>query len=257
MKPSGKIILALITLIPLIVLFFFPRIAQDPTFHNFADHRAFGGVPNFGNVASNLSFVLIGTYGLFLVAKTPVPVAIRIIYLFLFTGVLLTGLGSAFYHSHPDNNTLVSDRIPMTIVFMSFLSATLAELVSRPLGIRLLIPLVALGVGSVLWWRYTETIGQGDLRLYFWVQFYPMAAIPLLLWLNYSPAVKTILPSLLWIVVWYVIAKVFERLDYPIYCAIGVSGHTLKHLAAAVSTVYFIRLFLLKYKPAKSTIASA
>lgn len=38
-------------------------------------------------------------------------------------------------------------------------------------------------------------------------------------------------------------AKVLEQLDYPIFRAIGISGHTLKHLAAAVSTWYFVVLF--------------
>lgn len=52
--------------------------------------------------------------------------------------------------------------------------------------------------------------------------------------------------SLGWVVVWYVVAKVLEAEDRPIYAAIGVSGHTLKHLAAAVSTWYFVRLFTQK-----------
>jgi hypothetical protein len=144
----------------------------------------------------------------------------------------------------------------MTIVFMSFMSATVAELVSRLLGIRLLAPLVAIGVGSVLWWHFTETLGKGDLWLYGWVQFYPMLAIPLLLWHYYTPAAKTALPSLIWIVVWYVIAKVFEQLDYPIYLAIGISGHSLKHLAAVVSTWYFVVLFRRQYLE-KGTVSGA
>jgi hypothetical protein len=60
--------------------------------------------------------------------------------------------------------------------------------------------------------------------------------------------VKAIIPSLIWIVVWYGIAKVFEQLDYQIYGAIGVSGHSLKHLAAAMSTWYFVILFRDKYR---------
>jgi hypothetical protein len=247
-------LLGVLTVATLIAVFLLPPIAQSLSFHHFADTRSLWRIPNFGNVASNLAFLVIGIYGLFLVARSPAPVAIRCIYLLLFVGVVLTGLGSAHYHWHPDNDTLVWDRIPMTIVFMSFLSATVAELVSRQLGFRLLVPLVAVGVGSVLWWHYTETIGKGDLRLYGWMQFYPMLAIPLLLWLYYRPAVKTILPSLIWIVVSYVIAKVFEALDFPIYRAIGVSGHTLKHLAAAVSTGYFVVLFRTQYLKAAVTL---
>jgi len=248
MTPAQKIRLFMtVTVVTMAAVFLAPPVAQSLSFHHFADDRPIWGIPNFGNVMSNLPFVLIGTYGIGMVAAAPVSGAIRSIYLILFAGVLLTGLGSAYYHWHPDNDTLVWDRIPMTIVFMSFLCATLSELASRPLGMRLLVPLVALGVGSVLWWHYTETMGHGDLRLYFWVQFYPMLAIGLLLWWYYTPAVKRILPILLWIVIWYVIAKVFEQLDFPIYRLLGISGHSLKHLAAAVSTWYFVVLFRVQY----------
>ena len=248
MRPIQKSALLLtITLFTLIAVLLLPPVPQSLAFHHFADTRPLWGIPNFGNVVSNLPFLVIGIYGLSPVARSPVPAAIRYIYRLLFVGVVLTGLGSAHYHWHPDNDTLVWDRIPMTIVFMSFLSATVAELVSRRLGIRLLVPLVAVGVGSVLWWHYTETIGKGDLRLYGWVHFYPMLAIPLLLWLYFRPAVKTILPSLIWIVIWYVIAKVLEALDFPIYRAVGISGHSLKHLAAAMSTWYFVVLFRTQY----------
>ena len=242
-------LLLALTIITLIGVFLVPPIAQPLSFHHFADDRSLWGIPNFGNVASNLPFLIVAVVGLATVTRAAVSPAIKVTYIVLFLGVLLTGLGSAYYHWHPNNDTLVWDRIPMTIVFMSLLSATLSELVNRPLGIGLLFPLVAVGVGSVLWWHYTETLGKGDLRLYFWVQFYPMLAIPLILWLFYTPAIKPALHCLSWVVVWYVIAKVFEKFDYPIYRTIGISGHTLKHLAAAVSTGYFVLLFRRQYVP--------
>ncbi len=240
-------LLALVTLITLVAVFFAPPIGQALSFHHFADGRPLWGIPNFGNVASNLPFLIVAVFGLVTVLKAVVTPAIRVTYIFLFLGVLMTGLGSAYYHWNPNNDTLVWDRIPMTIVFMSLLAATVTELVNRRLGVGLLLPLVAVGVGSVLWWHYTETLGKGDLRLYFWVQFYPMVAIPIILWLFYSPGVKPVLRCLVWVVIWYVIAKVFERLDFPIFRVVGISGHTFKHLAAAVSTWYFVVLFRLQY----------
>lgn len=248
LMPSKKLnLLIAITLVSVIAIFLPAPIPQPSAFHHFADDRSLWGIPNFGNVMSNLPFVLIGLYGLGMVVKAPVPATIRLMYGLLFAGVILTGLGSAHYHWHPDNDTLVWDRMPMTIVFMSFLSATVAELVDPRLGVRLLLPLVAVGVGSVLWWHYTETIGQGDLRLYFWVQFYPMLALLLLLVLYYTPAVRSILFPLAWIVIWYGLAKFFEWQDHSIYRMTGISGHTIKHLAAAVSTWYFVVLFRKKY----------
>jgi hypothetical protein len=236
----------IVSLVTFTGIWFLPPMAQDLAFHKFADTRYFLGVPNGGNVLSNIAFVIVGLYGIGLALKASVTIRIRLIYLVLFIGVIMTGLGSAHYHWNPNNDTLVWDRMPMTIVFMSFLCATLAELVNRKLGFGLLFPLAALGIGSVLWWHYTETLGQGDLRLYFWVQYYPMLAIPLLIATHYTPTLRPIVPILIWIVLWYVIAKLLERWDYPIYNATGISGHSLKHLAAAVSTWYFVVLFKTK-----------
>jgi hypothetical protein len=121
-------------------------ISQSLSFHNFADHRAWLGIPNFGNVVSNLPFLFVGLSGLALLKERSVSRSFRLIYALLFLGVILTGIGSAYYHSNPNNDTLVWDRIPMTIVFMSILSATVAELIDQRLGTRLLIPLILVGI---------------------------------------------------------------------------------------------------------------
>jgi len=240
-------ILSALTLVAVIFVFFMHPIPQSLSFHHFADCRPGWGIPNIANVISNLPFVFIGIHGLVLLKKSSVPKAVFYTYFILFTGVVLTGLGSAYYHSRPDNDSLVWDRIPMTIVFMAVLSATVAASISRSLGARLLLPLVVLGVFSVIWWHYTEGTGRGDLRLFYLLQFYPMLMIPMVLALYYHPARKPIALSLGWVVFWYAIAKIFEQLDKPFYVALGVSGHTLKHLAAAVSTWHFVILFKQQY----------
>lgn len=240
-------VLFVLTAIASIVVLCLPPIGQVPGYHSFADARTIWGIPNGWNVLSNLPFVAVGVVGLVTIWRVQVGPAVRWMYGVLFTGVLLTGFGSAYYHWHPDNDTLVWDRIPMTLVFMSLLAATVAELVSRRLGTGLFVPLLVLGVGSVLYWHWTELQGRGDLRWYGLVQFYPVLFIPLLLWLFYTPAYRGAILSLMWVVVWYVVAKGLEALDRPIYDAIGVSGHTLKHLAAAVSTGYLVQMFWRKY----------
>jgi len=63
------------------------------------------------------------------------------------------------------------------------------------------------------------------------------------LWLYYDPSHRYVFRPLAGVVCWYVIAKILEQLDLPIYDAIGVSGHTLKHLAAGVSTWWLVVLF--------------
>ena len=249
MKSTLKLwLLGLLTFAAILIVFTLKPISQNIAFHDFADHRSFWGIPNFGNVMSNIPFLLIGTLGLSLLKKATRSKEMIPIYGVLFTGIILTGLGSAYYHYNPNNDSLIYDRIPMTIVFMSFLSATVAELIDVKLGTRLLLPLVILGASSVLWWHYTESLGRGDLRLYGLVQYYPMVFIPLILLLFRSPTSNKGMTSLIWVVVWYVIAKLFEKFDREIYSTLRfISGHSLKHLAAAVSTWYLVKLFEQKH----------
>ncbi|MBN9386202.1 MAG: ceramidase domain-containing protein [Chitinophagaceae bacterium] len=223
-------------------------IPESGLYHDFADKRPLLGLPYCLNVISNIPFIAVGIIGLMMIGKSSAPGLLLLIYTVLFAGVLLTGVGSAWYHIDPDNNTLVYDRIPMTVVFMSLLSAVLSEFINLKLGGILLAPLVLIGVTSVLWWHYTELRGEGDLRLYVLVQYYPMLLIPLILWLFPSRDAGKGGPYLLWVVIWYVIAKAFDIFDRVIYTFTGfISGHTLKHLAAAAATFYLVRLFQSKH----------
>jgi hypothetical protein len=223
-------------------------VPQDSTFHRFADTRSWLGIGNFGNVMSNIFFLVAAVWGWVELGRRETGPNVRLIYGVLFAGVFLTGLGSAYYHWHPDNDRLIWDRIPMTVVFMSLLATTIAEWVSRTAGIWLLLPLVALGACSVVWWHHSEHLGRGDLRLYGWVQFFPMLCLPLILVLFGRTGGYKGVRSLVWVVIWYVIAKVLEHFDWQIYEAIRfVSGHTLKHIAAATSTAYLVKMFQDKY----------
>jgi hypothetical protein len=212
-----------------------PRIPQDPRYHLFADHRTFLGVPNAFDVLSNLAFAIVGFHGLRVILsgravfRDPRE---RWPWLVLFIGVTLTCLGSAWYHLSPSNHTLVWDRLPMAIGFMGFLAALVSERIDPRAGFLLLGPLVLAGLASVLYWHFTEKAGVGDLRPYYVVQFYPLAAIPLLLIL--FPANCS--GSWIYLVALgaYGAAKVAEKADEAIFRAVGVvSGHTLKHLLAA------------------------
>ena len=207
-----------------------PAIPQRITYHAFHDGRSWLGIPNVLNVLSNAPFTIIGLFGLsFLNRATAgaIPMAVRPAYATLFAGLVLTGFGSAFYHWAPDNHTLVWDRLPMTLAFMGLFAAVIGERISPALGRRLLLPLVLLGLFSVLLWARVD-----DLRLYGVVQFYPVLAIPLILWA--FPARHSHGAMLLAAIGCYVVAKLLEDADGRLF-ALGhlVSGHTLKHLAAA------------------------
>jgi hypothetical protein len=248
MSDKQKIwILLAFSAMAIILVALVPPFPQPLSYHDFADKRSLWGIPNAANVMSNLPFLAVGTAGMLIVRRKRLAWGIPLTYQVLFAGVFLTGIGSAYYHWRPDNNTLVWDRIPLTIVFMAFLSATITELVSRPWGLRLLPVLVSAGIASVWYWHYGDTRGRGDLRVYGLVQFFPVACIPLVLALFYDPSHRRIFSILGWVVAWYVLAKIAETADWPVYRATGISGHTLKHFAAAVSAWYFVVLFSEKY----------
>jgi len=208
-------------------------IAQDAAYHRFADARAWLGVPNAWNVWSNLPFVIIGVAGLLWLARH--APSHRTMWVVFFTGITLTGFGSAFYHWHPNNDTLVWDRLPMTISFMAFFAALVAERVNERAGNWLFVPLLTLGLGSVVYWHYTD-----DLRLYALVQFGPMLLIPIILATRPAKYLRT--RDVVIVLGWYVAAKVLERVDGLVYSWSGVvSGHALKHVAAAAAGAWVLR----------------
>ena len=229
-------LIALMTLVAVTVLLIHEAIPQSQSYHYFADKRTIWSIPHFFDVISNLPFVLVGLLGLYesLVSRTITIVnENRTSYIVFFIGVTLVGVGSGYYHLSPSNETLVWDRIPITIAIMALVSIGIAEFVSIRLGSILLIPLVAIGILSVLYWYWTETAGNGDLRPYALVQFLPMMVLPVILIFFDSGYTKV--SGYLLLLSAYVIAKLFEHFDKEIFVASGlVSGHTLKHLAAAV-----------------------
>jgi hypothetical protein len=259
---GAGLVFAGLTVVAVAAVFFLPPIAQDLAYHNFADRRAVAGIPNFLNVISNLPFAFVGAAGLFFLLGGKATREGSFItrrevwpYAIFFLGVALTSWGSSYYHLSPDNERLVWDRLPMTLGFMTIFAATISERVNLRVGHYALVPLLAAGLASVLYWRITEAAGAGDLRFYAIVQFYPLIAIPLLLAL--FPPRYTRGASLVGALTVYGAAKLLEMADSAIF-SMGqiVSGHSLKHLAAA-GAAYWILHGLKKRRPVGETIAQA
>src|SRR5215470_6021077 len=115
-----------------------PPFPQPQSYHDFADQRIWLGVPNFGDVISNLAFAIVGMFGLRFVLRntgTNQSRAFREVrekwpYGVMFFGLVMTAFGSAYYHLAPNNARLVWDRLPMTVVFMSLVAALITERIS-------------------------------------------------------------------------------------------------------------------------------
>ncbi len=112
------------------------------------------------------------------------------------------------------------------------------ERVSWQLSRLLLWPLVIIGVATVAYWAWTEKQGVGDLRPYALVQFLPVLLMPLLLLL--FPGNEQSARWLWWTFAGYVVAKIAEQVDGPIHSALGLSGHSIKHLVSSLAVLFAV-----------------
>jgi hypothetical protein len=238
-QKTGYIFLFFAAIASVAVLIVMGPIIQDEQYHLFADTRTILGIPNFGDVMSNVPFVLVGLLGF--VAQGRIRET-RFLYLFLYAGITLMAFGSAYYHWHPTTETLFWDRLPMTVTFMSLFAIVISEYISPVIARRLYLPLLIVGLLSVLLWRY----GAGhDLRLYAWVQFFPFLAFPLII--SLFPSNYTHSGAYWWLFGAYAVAKLFEHFDREVYEMLGfISGHSLKHLAAAMGLYVLVRSYTVR-----------
>ncbi len=230
---KSTLILWLVAVVLVVLAFVLPALPQPLTFHDFADQRACG-IANFADVASNIAFLLVGLCGLRIALRLPADMKAntRVAYTATFAALALTAFGSAWFHLHPNNATLVWDRLPMALVFMSLLAATLAERTTLrahwPLPV-----LCTIGVGTVLYWAVTD-----NLVPYLLAQAGTIGMILLMTlllptaftgrWLLYVAAVS------------YGMAFLCERFDKAIFTVLDgvISGHTIKHVLAALAFVW-------------------
>jgi len=240
-------VLAAVAVVSLVLLLSLSPPGQNPAYHSFADQRAFLGMPNFLNVTSNIAFLLVGIAGVAFLARR--PMSSRAAWLTFCLGVAAISAGSGYYHADPNDQTLVWDRLPMTLAFMGFLSAILGEYVSARLGRVVLAPAVLAGLISVLYWHWFD-----DLRFYYWIQLIPLLMVPVVMILFRAPHTGRWL--LLVAVGLYGLAKISELHDRDVFemTARLLSGHTVKHLLAALCCLAVLAM-LWRRKPAQEPFA--
>lgn len=218
---------------------------QPLSYHSFADQRAFLGIPNFGDVISNVPFAVIGAWGVFFLishrgSRRFLDSRERWPYLVAFVGIFLTAFGSSYYHLHPNNARLVWDRLPIMVAFTATAAAMIAERVQVRTGLLVLPVLLTTGIASVLQWYASELRGAGDLRFYAAVQ---VGSTLVLLIVLMFPARYTRGSDLAIVVGLYALAKILETFDKQMFRAEPfVSGHTLKHLVAAAAGYWLLRM---------------
>jgi hypothetical protein len=220
------------TVLCAVAAFVIPPVSQPLSYHHFADDREMLGVPRFLDVVSNAAFLVAGALGLavvFLRRAAFVSPAERWPFVVFFVGLLLTSAGSGYYHLVPDNARLVWDRLPITTTLAGLLMSLVSDRVSVRMANALLVPAIVIGAAAAWYWHATD-----NLVPYLTVQIYAAVAT-FLIALAFSSR-YTHGHYIYWAFAWFVISKICENYDEAIYRALRVlSGHTLKHLAAAAA----------------------
>ena len=229
-----------------------PATALPVGYHDFADHRAWGSLPNALDVLSNLPFIamaiwlwrLQGPWGQHCVgdvgsiqhlppfngrqAGHTAHVLLGVIAL----GLAATGLCSSVYHWQPDDAHLCIDRLGMSLAFAGVLGLAVADRLSARAGLRLALPLLVAAVAAAVWaWR------MGNMTPWAVVQGFGLLLL-------LAMAVRQPLPGALgvrwaWVVLAYGVAKALELHDQAVFDWTGglIAGHSLKHVVAALAVL--------------------
>ncbi len=256
-RASRAVRIAIIVAIAVVIAvaaFLAPPYAQPEDYHRFADGRTMLGVPNLFDVVSNVAFLIVGAMGLGFVLRGRragggpafTHASEGWAWGIAFVAVALTSCGSAYYHWSPDSPRLAWDRLPMAVGFMCMLAAIAGERISIGAGPRLIVPLALIGAGSVWYWRWSADYGVENLNPYAAVQF--GSALIVLSIVVLFPARYTRGSDLIGAAILYALAKLTEDFDREIFTATEglLSGHTLKHLFAALGVFWVLRMLWLR-----------
>ena len=227
-KAEGSMLVGCAVL--LLAALFAPALAQPPHAHDFADARALWGVPCGLDVLSNLSFALIGVLGLLALKGRSLAPAQRQCAALFFIGLVATAAASAFFHWAPDAFGLAVDRSGMSVAFAGLLGLIAATQVSDRAGRVTTVALLVLGPISA--WTCQAT---GNVLPWAIVQFGGMLLVLALAFARTRDGALQV--GWGWILLAYAAAKLFEANDHAVFDATGqlFSGHTLKHIAAALA----------------------
>lgn len=218
----------------LAVAIFGPFVAQPGHLHEFADQRSWWGIACTMDVLSNLPFALLGLLGLvcLVLHKRQIPLAQRGLAALFFVGLIVTAAASSWYHWQADDAGLAIDRLGMVVAFAGLLGLAASDRISSRAGVALALAVLVMGPLSVAVWY-----GSGSVLAWAALQFGGMA---LVLWL----ACLKPLPGALavrwgWVIMIYVIAKLFEQADEAVYALSSqlVSGHSIKHVVASFAAL--------------------
>jgi len=220
-----------------------PTVLPGPQAHAYADQRTLWGLPHALDVLTNLPFAVLGGCGLARLAARWREGALRAATAraagTFFAGLLLTAAGSALYHWQPHGITLLADRAGMLVAFAGMLALAVDERIGARAAALAAVAVLAGGWAALRTWGIT-----GDQWPWAVLQGGGMLILLALAAdagrsrrAGHAPLPGRLGVSLAAVTGWYALAKLLEAGDAAVFTATGhlVSGHSLKHLAAAMS----------------------
>lgn len=222
-RPAALLpVLAALTIVVVAVVV---TITRGPEFHRYADTRSWLGIPNAGDVLSNGAFLIAAVLPLRACVPAAYAAAAR-------AGVFCIGLGSALYHVAPSDTLLAFDWAPIVLTLAVVGAAAIHDRTGPRAGLLALgiAPLFALG--SVAWWLASGGTHGGNMAPYVAVQVTGIA-LPLSLAAVAPGAIRA--RYLVLGLIAFGVARLCASHDRDLLDLIGVSGHSLKHVAAAIA----------------------
>lgn len=231
--PTRETALTIGTLAVLAIALWGPAMVQPPGAHDLADQRALGGVPFALDVGSSLALAAAALAGWRAAASLP-PRTIsnmqRAMARLLFSGLLLTAAGCAWYHAHPDAAGLALARTMLGVAWAGLLGLAVATHVSERAAAAIGLLALLLGPLAVRTWLTT-----GNLLPWSALQ---AGGIMLVSWLGLLRQ-RHGAPHVRWPLVVFALlaAKLLDLSDREVFgLSRGlVSGHALTHLAMALA----------------------
>lgn len=202
-------------------------ITRGPAFHHYADTRTWLGIPNTLDVVSNVAFVIAA---LWMWRRTKGLARLAC------AGTAAIGIGSAIYHWAPSDTTLAFDWAPIATTLMWVL-ATIVEDRGGP-GRAVAAIGGTLAITSVGYWLATGGTHGGDMTAYVVVQAAGVALPPLVALFRQGRIPALPLVAALGL---FGLARLAAAHDQELLTAVGVSGHTLKHVLAASAAAIVLR----------------
>jgi hypothetical protein len=216
-----------------------PAITRGSSFHTYADQRTWLGLPHAGDVLSNLPFVLAGAAGLARLA------AVASLPSLVFVAIAGVGLGAGAYHVEPSDAALAFDWGPIVLTLAFLAALVIGDRIDRAAGAAAAVVFPAVAITTVAAWYLDGGTGAppGDMRWYVITQ---ATLVAIVAFGSLIPA-TTSAPATLhrgWIlagVAGFLAARGLAAADRILLDAVGLSGHSLKHVALGGAALCLVR----------------